>query len=456
MPSIGDLVHAQQTFFRTGTTRIPAYRIEALKRLHRNLAAREEEAFDALWSDLRKPRFEAYGSEIGFVLNELRTAIARTTAWARPHRSLAPLVLFPASSKVIPEPFGVVLIISPWNYPLMLALSPLIGAVAAGNCAVVKPSESAPHTSAFVLRLVRDSFPEEHVAVIEGGPTISKRLLREKFNFILYTGGSRVAHEVMKAASVHLTPVALELGGKSPAIVDGDVDIGQAAKRIVWGKFFNAGQTCVAPDYVVVHVSAKERLLAAMKQCVGEFYGQDPSKSTDYGRIIDLRHFNRLISLMKRGRVVVGGGYSKKDLFIEPTIIDGVSWDDPIMKEEIFGPLLPILEYDDFNDVLKVIRNRPRPLSLYIFSNNRNRQRQAVDSIQFGGGCINETLSHFANPRLPFGGIGESGIGRYHGKHTFDLFSHQKSVLRKPTWLDIPIRYPPYRGKLGLVKKILR
>lgn len=456
MPSARELIHKQRSFFHSGVTKDLDYRIDALRRLRRLLLEREGEAYTALRNDLRKPEFEAYGSEIGFVLNEIRTAVSRLHAWARPKRVRTPLVLFPATSMVIPEPYGVVLIISPWNYPLMLALSPLVGAVAAGNCAVVKPSEVSPHTSAFVSKLIRDSFPEEHVAAVEGGPETSRRLLRERFDFILYTGGSRIAHEVMKAAAVHLTPVALELCGKSPAIVDHDVDIKQAAKRIVWGKFFNAGQTCIAPDYVIAHVCIKDSLVTEMTRCITEFYGRNVSQSPDYGRIINLRHFNRLRSLMKRGRVIAGGGSSKKDLFIEPTIIDGVSWTDPIMQEEIFGPLLPVLGFESFDQMVESIRNLPKPLSLYIFSKNRKRQKQVVNSISFGGGCINETLSHFANPRLPFGGIGESGTGQYHGKHSFDLFSHQKSIVKKPTWLDIPIRYPPYQGKLGLVKKILR
>ncbi len=456
MASIRDLVETQGAFFRTGRTKALDFRTESLRRLRRLLLEREHEAYEALRNDLRKPPFEAYGSEIGFVLNEIRTAISRTSSWAKPKRVRTPLVLFPASSMIVPEPYGVVLIISPWNYPLMLALSPLIGAIAAGNCVIVKPSEISPYTSAFISKLIKDSFPEEHVAAIEGGPETSRRLLREKFDFILYTGGGRVAHEVMKAAAVHLTPVALELGGKSPAIVDRDANIKQAAKRIVWGKFFNAGQTCVAPDYVIAHVNIKDALLAEMKRYIGEFYGQNASDSPDYGRIIDLRHFNRLISLMKKGRIIVGGTSSRKDLYIEPTIIDGVSWIDPIMREEIFGPLLPVLDFENLDHLVDSIRDLPKPLSLYIFSKSRARQKHIMNSIPFGGGCINETLSHFANPRLPFGGIGESGMGRYHGKYSFDLFSHQKSIVKNPTWIDIPIRYPPYRGKLGLVRKILR
>jgi len=456
MSSVRELIHKQRAFFHSGAPKALDYRVEALKRLRRVLLEREEDAYAALRNDLRKPQFEAYGSEIGFVLNEMRTAISRIPSWAKPKRVPTPLVLFPASSVIIPEPYGVVLIIAPWNYPLMLALSPLIGAIAAGNCAIVKPSEIARHTSAFLAKLIKDVYPEEHVAVVEGGARTSKRLLREKCDYIFYTGGSRVAHEVMKAAAVHLTPVTLELGGKSPAIVDQGADIRQAAKRIVWGKFFNAGQTCVAPDYVVAHSAIKDSLIAGMKRFIREFYGEDAFESPDYGRIIDLRHFDRLRTLTKKGRVVAGGKFSKKDLFIEPTILDQISWNDPIMQEEVFGPLLPVIEYENLTHVLEAIRNLPKPLSLYVFSRNKTRQKQVVQTLSFGGGCVNETLSHFANPRLPFGGIGESGTGRYHGKHTFDLFSHQKSILKKPTWIDIPIRYPPYRGKLGLVKKILR
>lgn len=456
MTQFKKLLDSQRQFFASGITRSIDFRIESLKKLQAAVLRNEKEIFEALRSDLGKSEFESYGSEIGIVLDEIRTAIWNVRSWSRPKRVRTSLAIFPAKSFIMYEPFGSVLIIAPWNYPFQLMLVPLIGAIAAGNCAVLKPSEIAPKTSSLIRKIISEIFPEEFIAVREGTAEVSKKLLNESFDYIFFTGGTTVAKSVMQAAARRLTPVTLELGGKSPAIVDKNCDVRSAAKRIVWGKFFNAGQTCVAPDYVLVHQSVKKELINNMVETLKSFYGSDASQSPDYGRIIDNRHFDRLRKFLKRGEIVAGGKSSKKERYIEPTIIDEVLWNHPIMKEEIFGPILPILSFDDLTTVIEAIRERPKPLALYVFTKRTDTADFVMNSLQFGGGCINDTVSHFANSRLPFGGIGESGVGQYHGKHTFLLFSHKKSIVKKPTWLDIPIRYPPYKGKLSLVKLILR
>lgn len=456
MKQYKQLVEAHHDFFYSGVTRSIDFRIESLKKLQIAVLQHEKEIQEALRLDLGKPEFESYASEIGIVLNEIRSALKNVRSWSKPHKVRTPLAIFPGKSCIIPEPFGVVLIISPWNYPFQLAMVPLIGAMAAGNCCLIKPSEFASQTSALVKKIIANTFPSNFVSVVEGDVKAAKKILREKFDYIFYTGGTNAARSIMESAAKHLTPVTLELGGKSPAIVDRECDVQSAAKRIVWGKFFNTGQTCVAPDYVVVHQSIKRELIDHMVNTLQKFYGDDASQSEDYGRIINAKHFDRLRALMKNGKIVTGGKSSKKDRYIAPTLLDNVEWSDPVMQEEIFGPILPILSYDDLTAVIAKIRQRPKPLSLYLFSTNKQTQEEILNTLQFGGGCINDTLSHFANAKLPFGGIGESGMGQYHGKHSFNLFSHQKAILKKPKWLDLPIRYPPYKGKLKIVKLILR
>lgn len=456
MKQYKQLVEAHHDFFYSGVTRSIDFRIESLKKLQIAVLQHEKEIQEALRLDLGKPEFESYASEIGIVLDEIRSALKNVRSWSKPRKVRTPLAIFPGKSCIIPEPFGVVLIISPWNYPFQLAMVPLIGAMAAGNCCLIKPSEFAPQTSALVKKIIANTFPSNYVSVVEGDVKAAKKILLEKFDYIFYTGGTNAARSIMESAAKHLTPVTLELGGKSPAIVDRECNVQSAAKRIVWGKFFNTGQTCVAPDYVVVHQSIKRELIDHMVNTLQKFYGDDASQSEDYGRIINAKHFDRLRALMRNGKIVTGGKSSKKDRYIAPTLLDNVEWSDPVMQEEIFGPILPILSYDDLTAVIAKIRQRPKPLSLYLFSTNKQTQEEILNTLQFGGGCINDTLSHFANAKLPFGGIGESGTGQYHGKHSFDLFSHQKAIFKKPKWLDLPIRYPPYKGKLGIVKLILR
>jgi acyl-CoA reductase-like NAD-dependent aldehyde dehydrogenase len=401
---------------------------------------------------MKKPQREAYASEIGMVLHEINYAIGNLKSWAKPRRVRTPRDHFLASSFIYAEPLGVILIIGPWNYPFQLVLSPLVGAIAAGNCSVLKPSEIASASSDVIASLIGHHFEPGFITVIQGGAETTQRLLAEKFDYIFFTGGTRVGKIVMEAAAKHLTPVTLELGGKSPCIVDRDVHIEYAARRITWGKFLNAGQTCVAPDYLLVDRSIKDELLERMKTCIREFYGDDPSRSPDYGRVISERHFDRLSQLLQGGKIIIGGDADAGDRYIAPTVIDHVSWNDEIMQEEIFGPILPVIEYGDLEEAISAINGRPKPLSLYFFSRNRGNQERVLRETSSGGVCINDTIIHLGTRTLPFGGVGESGMGSYHGKASFDTFSHQKSVLRRSFLFDTKLRYPPYRDKLKYLK----
>ena len=362
---------------------------------------------------------------------------------------------FKSSSYRVPEPYGVVLIMSPWNYPFQLAFAPLIGAVAAGNCAVVKPSSYSPHTSSLIAKILGGCFPKEYIAVIEGGREANQELLNQKFDYIFFTGSVSVGRTVMEAASRHLTPVTLELGGKSPCIVHEDANLELAARRIMWGKCLNSGQTCVAPDYLLVHRDVKDRLIMAMEKAITEFFGDTPCRNPEYPRIINEKHFNRLKGLLSDGRILVGGDVNEATLQIAPTIVDQVSWESPVMQEEIFGPILPVLEFEGIHEVITAVNSRPKPLALYLFTNDKNVEKRIIKSISFGGGCINDTIVHLATSYMPFGGVGESGMGSYHGKWSFDTFTHYKSIMKKSIWPDIRLRYPPYRDKLGLLKKFM-
>jgi acyl-CoA reductase-like NAD-dependent aldehyde dehydrogenase len=361
----------------------------------------------------------------------------------------------PASSRIIPQPKGVVLIISPWNYPFQLLITPLIGSIAAGNCALLKPSELAPATSAVLAKLVERTFSPEYCALVEGGVEETTALLRESFDHIFFTGSIPVGKIVMRAAAEHLTPVTLELGGKSPCIIDKETDIKVTARRIAWGKFFNCGQTCVAPDYLLVPTQIKREVLAALKQSVQHFFGNDPQTSPDYGRIINERHFDRLVSLIS-GEVLLGGTYDRSQRYIPPTVIDRVSMSDKVMEDEIFGPILPVLEYDTLDEAFALVRQRPNPLACYIFTTRRETEHRVLNELSFGGGCVNDTLIHVGNAHLPFGGIGASGMGAYHGQTSFDVFSHFKSVMKSPQMIDLPLKYPPYGKRLNLVRKMMR
>jgi acyl-CoA reductase-like NAD-dependent aldehyde dehydrogenase len=362
---------------------------------------------------------------------------------------------FPASAKIYPEPLGVVLIIGPWNYPFQLNILPLVGAIAAGNCAIVKPSEIAANTSKVVAELINKTFDPAYIAAVEGGVETSQQLLAEKFDYIFFTGGTNVGRVVMEAAAKNLTPVTLELGGKSPCIVDSDISIENSAKRIVWGKFINAGQTCIAPDYLLVNRAVKSEFLTAVTETIRSFYGENPAESTDYCRIISERHFNRLAEFLKDGKIVIGGETNAEEKYIAPTVIDGVSWDAPVMQEEIFGPILPVLEYSDLEEAIALINSRPKPLALYLFSRDKQKQKRVLRDTSSGGVCINDTVMQGALTSLPFGGVGNSGIGSYHGKASFDTFSHYKSVLNKGLWFDLEWRYAPYKGKLDFLKKVI-
>jgi aldehyde dehydrogenase (NAD+) len=451
---LGKLLQRHRDFFDRGETRSIGFRIEQLKKLRKAISSHYSSVLDALDADMKKPRFEAYESEIALLYQEIDHAMRKVKRWAKPHRVKTPLLLSPASSRVVPEPYGVVLIIAPWNYPFQLAIAPLIGAIAAGNTAVLKPSELAPHTSHSIAEIIRETFDSSYISAVEGGADTAKRLLSERFDYIFFTGGTATGRLVMEAASRHLTPVTLELGGKSPVIVARDASIDSAAKKIVWGKFINAGQTCLAPDYILAHEDIKEALLERMSFYIQEFYGEDPQSSTDYARIVNEKHFQRINRLLGRGNIRIGGGVEESDRYIAPTIVDGITIKDPVMGEEIFGPVLPVLGYSDLDEAISMVKSLPKPLALYLFTDNKKTRNRVIHETSSGGVCVNDTLLHVGNYNLPFGGVGDSGIGAYHGKTGFDTFSHMKSVLRKRLRFDIPLRYPPYRKGVGLLRRI--
>ncbi len=452
---ISEIIHRQRQFFATGQTKEVGFRIEQLKRLKQAILDNQAAIIEAMAADLNKPEFEAYATEIGAIA-EVDYALKHIKSWVKPKKVGTPLNLFPASAYIYPEPLGVVLIIGPWNYPFQLMISPLVGAIAAGNCAVLKPSELAAHTSRVIADIIEKTFDPAYIAVVEGGVEISQKLLAEKFDHIFFTGGTKIGQIVMEAAAKQLTPVTLELGGKSPCIVDSDVHMEHAVKRITWGKFLNAGQTCIAPDYLLVHRTVKNDLLTGLKQNIQEFYGDEPAKSPDYGRIINQRHFDRLAGYLKDGECIAGGETNRDERYIAPTIIDGVDWDAPVMQEEIFGPILPVLEYTDLTEAIAKINERSKPLALYFFSKDKQNQQRVLRETSSGGACINDTVLQVGVSELPFGGVGSSGIGSYHGKASFDTFSHFKSVLKRSFWLDMDWRYAPYQGKLKLLKRIIK
>ena len=456
MNEIRNILTAQQQFFKSGRTKNLDFRLENLNRLKKGIIQNETAIGEALKKDLSKSSYESYLTEVGVVLAEIRLASRRLKSWARPRRVKTPFHLWFASSRIYCEPYGRALIFAPWNYPFLLSISPLIGSIAAGNCNVLKPSEYAPHTAAIMTEIMASHFDSRYLAVIEGDGHTGETLLKERFDYIFFTGSVTVGKIVMSAAAKYLTPVTLELGGKNPCIVDQDVNLDPTARRIVFGKFINAGQTCVAPDYLLVHQSNKQKLLDLIRKYLNRFYGEAPRKSPDFARIINQRHFNRLRALLEKGDVIIGGQSDPQDLYIAPTVISNLSWDDPVMQDEIFGPILPVLEFEDLSEVISSLNSRPKPLALYVFSNQPENYQNVIDEVSFGSGCINDTVVQFANPHLPFGGVGSSGMGGYHGKASFDNFSHQKSILKKSFTFDPPLRYPPYKNKLSILKKILR
>ena len=444
--------------FHSGCTRSAEFRLEQLQKLAGAIRQHEQELLSALYQDLHKSEFEAYATEIGYTLDSIRGASKHLKRWMKPKRVTTPFYHGLSKSYIHKEPYGTVLIIGPFNYPFQLLIEPLIGAIAAGNTAVLKPSENTPTVTAVIKKLIGSTFDESYIRVIEGEKETTSALIHSPFDYIFFTGSVPVGKIVMEAAAKHLIPVTLELGGKSPAIVDRTANLEVAAKRIIWGKMMNAGQTCIAPDYVLAHEEIREPLVDKMKIVLSDFFGADARLSPDYGRIVNERQFDRLAGILQadQDKALVGGRAIKEELYIEPTLLDQAAWSDAAMQDELFGPILPIVGYQQLNEAIEQVNERPKPLALYLFTENRLVEQEVLSRISFGGGCVNDTISHVANPRLPFGGVGHSGIGAYHGKHSFDLFSHTKSVLSKSTKLDIPFLFPPYGDKVKWVRKIMR
>ncbi len=442
---IQTILARQRAYFSTGATLPVAFRLAALKKLLAKIEDSEDRIFDALYADLGKSRHESYMCEIALVKSELCYMLRHTRRFARERRVRTPLAQYISRSFEKPSPYGAVLIMSPWNYPFLLTLDPLIDALAAGNTAVVKPSAYSPHTSAVIAELLADCFPTDYVAVVTGGRVENACLLQSDFDYIFFTGSKAVGREVMRQAAERLIPVTLELGGKSPCLVDRTANLELAARRIVFGKFVNCGQTCVAPDYIWCDAQIKDRLVAELQKQLRLQYGDRPLDNRDYGKIISRKHYDRLRGLIDPAKVVCGGESNEETLQIAPTVLDNVSWDDPVMQEEIFGPVLPVLTYDRLEDAVAHINEMELPLALYLFSSNRETIRFVTARAQYGGGCINDTLIHLATSAMGFGGVGESGMGSYHGKRGFDTFTHYKSIVDKKTILDLPMRYQPYR-----------
>ncbi|MEI6454822.1 MAG: aldehyde dehydrogenase [bacterium] len=448
---------ARKKFFQTGQTRDLAFRIGQLKKLKKAIHLYEDRLYEALWKDLHKSKFEAYATEIGLVLSEISTHIRRLPGWSRPQRvPTNEMIHFWSTSRIIREPYGQVLIIAPWNYPFLLLIDPLVGAISAGNCVALKASDYTPNTARVMGEMIAEFFPPEYISYYTGGRESNHALLARKWDYIFFTGSSVVGKVVMEAAAKTLTPVTLELGGKSPCIVDKDANLKIAAARIVWGKFINAGQTCIAPDYLFVHKSVKTQLLELMKERIRHYFGKDPEKSNDYPRIATVPKTQRLAAFLQNGNIIAGGEVNIQERYISPTIIDGILPEHPVMQEEIFGPILPVMEFSELKEVIDYVNGQPKPLAFYYFSEDSRKQDEILLQTSSGGGCINEVVMHIANENLPFGGVGNSGIGRYHGIYSFDTFSHHRSVMKKASWIDIPIRYPPYKLKHKLLKLILR
>ena len=453
--NINDLIQKRRQFYRLGKTRDIAFRLDALERLKQAIITHEKAICLALEKDLGKSAFESYLTEIGVVISEITHIIKKLRKWTKPKRKSAPLVMFPSKSYIYYEPFGSVLIMSPWNYPFQLAIMPLAAAIAAGNTCIVKPGSYSRSTAEVIKKVLEDCFPDEYVATVLGGREENQALLEEKFDFIFFTGSTEVGKLVMAKASQNLTPVCLELGGKSPAIVLQDADLKLAAKRIIFGKIINAGQTCIAPDYVLVQKALKAQLLEAMIKAIKEFLGDQPEANPDYPKIINAKHFNRLMSLLDDSEIAYGG--TAQNQKIAPTLLVDVGFNDLIMQEEIFGPILPIIEYDILEDALLYVESRPKPLSTYLFSNNKKSIEMILNRLSSGGVTINDTLMHYMSRSLGFGGVGESGMGRYHGESGFQVFSNPKAVVRRYKWFDINLRYHPYtKRKQTLIKKILK
>ena len=432
------------------------FRKETLIKLLNNIIIHEDEIIKALYDDFKKPAFEAVLTETSYVISELKDTIKNLNKWAKPKKVFPSLLNFPSTDYIYRDPYGKVLIIAPWNYPFQLALCPLISAVAAGNQVVLKPSELTSNTSAIISKIITKTFHINHVEVVQGGVDVSQNLLAQRWDYIFFTGSVAVGKIVALAAAEHLTPVTLELGGKNPCIIDETANLKLAAKRIVWGKFVNAGQTCIAPDYILIQKDMKKKFIDYLQEEIIIAFGNEPEKSPDFARIVNIKNWNRLTAMIDDDKVIFGGQSNESDCYIAPTLINENDIDSLVMKDEIFGPLLPILEYSSDADIYTVVSQYEKPLSLYVFTENKIFAEKIIQNYSFGGGCINDTIIHFLNKRLPFGGVGHSGIGAYHGALSFDTFSHKKSIVKKANWLDLPLRYAPYKDKLATINKLLK
>lgn len=454
--SIIDIFESQREFFLTDSTRGLDFRIRNLKALKEEIINNEKAIQEALFKDLHKSEEEAYLTEIGIIISEINQNIKKLRGWAKPRNVWSSLACFPSSAKIVSEPYGVVLVISPWNYPFQLALSPLIGAIAAGNTAIIKPAEYSPNTSNIIKAITDKVFKPNYIKTIIGGKEENQILLDLPFDYIFFTGSPVLGKVVMEKASKHLTPVTLELGGKSPCIVDQTSDIKLSAKRIAFGKFLNLGQTCIAPDHIFIHKSIKDEFVSEFVIAIKAFYSDNQESSKDFGRIINELHFNRLSALLKDGDIIYGGKTNKETRYISPTLIENIKLDSDLLNSEIFGPILPIITFENINQIIESIRRKPKPLALYVFSSSKLTQNKIISKISSGGVCVNDTIMHIVPEDLPFGGVGNSGMGSYHGKKSFETFSHQKSVLFRGTFLDVALRYPPFtKKKLSLIKKLI-
>lgn len=447
-----------QDYFNSGVTRPIDFRIKCLTSLRKTIIEHEKEIVSALYMDLRKSEFEAFGSEIGQVIKEIDFTIKSIRDWVRPQSVATPLMFLPSSSKIYRDPLGTVLIIGPWNYPFLLTMSPLVSAIAGGNTIFLKPSEEAAHTALLIEKLMSRTFGSEYVRVVQGvGAEVIPSMMSDvRFDHVFFTGSTAVGQKIMELAAGKLVPVTLELGGKSPCIVDRSASLNYAAKKIAWSKLMNAGQTCVAPDYVLVHSSIKEELVNKIQSNITKMLGKDPRHSEDLGRIINGKRFKKLLSYLSQGKILSGGRYDEADLYIEPTLIEDVSLQDPIMQEEIFGPIMPIIEYHSTEEVVEWVEKNPFPLSLYIYAEDKSVQDYYISRLRFGGCCINNGLIHLGNPNLPFGGVGPSGIGQYHGKFGFETFTRPKAIMHSRAWFDVPLWYAPFKGKAGLLRRIFK
>lgn len=453
---VNEILRKHKEFFEKNNTKDMDFRLRHLDKLRSSIKKYEKEILEALKDDLGKPHFEGYATEVGYVMDSISFISKNLKKWAKDKNVKTPKHQPLTKSFVRYEPYGTVLIIGPFNYPFQLIIEPMLGAIAAGNTVVLKPSHDTVKTEAIIKKIIDEVFDDGYVNVVTGGREITTELINSKFDYIFFTGSVKVGKIIMEAAAKNLVPVTLELGGKSPVIVHEDANLDIAAKRIVWGKFLNAGQTCVAPDYIYAHNSIKGKLLEKMKKTIQEFYGAEAKESEDYGKIVNSRQFDRLVSLIDTPKVFHGGDHDKDILYIEPTILDNIGWDDKVMEGEIFGPILPVMGYEDINEAVKIIKSKPKPLAFYIFSENESIQNMTIDNISFGGGCINDTVSHVATPYMPFGGVGNSGIGSYHGKDSFYTFSHAKSMIKKSSKLNMKLIFPPYKDRINMVRKILK